>query len=135
MSLVKERVMALLASLLGLSALVLACAAVYGMMAYAVSRQRSEIGLRLALGATRATVLRTVLGDALTVAALGIVAGTTAAAALGRFARTQLFEIKPLDPASLGGACLVMAGVAVLAALVPALKASRLDPAQALKSE
>jgi predicted permease len=134
-SLVKERVMALLATLLGLSALVLACAAVYGLMAYAVSRQANEIGLRLALGATRAVVLRAVLRDALTVAAPGIIVGTVAAAILGRFARTQLFQIQPVDPASLLGACLVMFVVAGLAAFLPALKAARLDPVQALKGE
>jgi predicted permease len=134
-SLVKERVMALLATLLGLSALVLACAAVYGLMAYAVSRQANEIGLRLALGATREVVLRTILFDASRVAAIGIVVGVAAAVMLGRFARTQLFEIQPVDPVSLIGACLVMAAVAGLAAFLPALKASRLDPVQALKSE
>jgi predicted permease len=134
-SLVKERVLALLATLLGLSALVLACAAVYGLMAYAVSRQANEIGLRLALGATRAVVLRAVLRDALTVAAPGIIVGTVAAAILGRFARTQLFEIQPVDPASLLGACLVMFAVAWLAAFLPALRAARLNPVQALKSE
>ena len=134
-SLVKERVMALLATVLGVSALALACAAVYGLMAYAVSRQAKEIALRLALGAPRAAVLRTVLDDAMTVAAIGIVAGTVSAATLGRFARTQLFEINPLDLPSLAGACIVMATVATIAAFLPALKASRIDPVQALKSE
>ena len=134
-SLVKERVMALLATLLGLSALAMACAAVYGLMAYAVSRQANEIGLRLALGATRAVVVRTVLRDAMTVAALGIVFGTVAAAILGRFARAQLFEIQPVDPVSLIGACVVMAAVASLATFLPALRASRIDPVQALRTE
>ena len=134
-SLVKERVMALLATGLGLSALVLSCAAVYGLMSYAVSRQRNEIALRLALGATRAVVLRAVVADALTIAALGIVAGTVAAAALGRFAQTQLFEIKPVDPISFAGACVAMTLVTTLASFLPAVKASQMDPAQALKAE
>ena len=134
-SLVKERVLALLATVLGVSALALACAAVYGLMAYTVSRQTNEIGLRLALGATPALVHRTVLRDALTVAALGIIVGTATAAMLGRFARTQLFEIQPIDPTSLVGAGVVMAAVAASAAFLPALKASRIDPVQALKSE
>lgn len=135
MSLVKERVMALLATLLGVSALALACAALYGLMAYAVSRQTSEIGLRLALGAPRAVVLRTVLRDAMSIVMVGIATGVTSAAILSRFVRTQLFEIQPLDPVSLVGAAVIMAAVAALAAFLPALKAARIDPVQALKSE
>jgi putative ABC transport system permease protein len=134
-SLVKERVMALLAALLGLSALALACAAVYGLMSYAVSRQTNEIGLRLALGSPRADVLRMVLRDALKVTAIGIAIAVPAAGWLGRFARTQLFEIGPLDPVSLVGACVVMGVLSATAAFLPALKAARIDPVRALKTE
>ena len=127
--------MALLAGLLGLSALALASAAVYGLMSYAVSRQTNEIGLRLALGSPRADVLRMVLGDALKVTAIGVAIAVPAAGWLGRFARTQLFEIGPLDPISLVGASVVMGLLSATAAFLPALKAARIDPVRALKTE
>ncbi len=134
-SLVKERVLALLAAILGGAALALACASVFGLLAYAVSRQANEIGLRLALGASRSIVLRTILGEAITIAVMGIAIAIPAAATLGRFARAQLFEIGPLDPISLAGACLLMIALTGVAALLPALKASHIDPARALKAE
>ena len=102
-SLVKERVMALLASGLGLTALALACAGLYGLLAYAVSRQAKEIGLRLALGANRAGVLWIVLRDCLIVAVVGITIGAGLSLALGRFARDLLYLVKPTDAISLTG--------------------------------
>jgi putative ABC transport system permease protein len=132
-SLVKERVMALLAGVLGLSALLLACAAVYGLLAYAVSRQTNEIGLRLALGASRARILWAVLRESLTVASIGVVLAVPIVVALGRFVRTLLFGVTPVDPASLGGAAGLVLTIAVSAGLLPARRASRIDPVQALK--
>jgi putative ABC transport system permease protein len=132
-SLVKERVMAFLASGLGFTALVLACAGLYGLLAYAVSRQSKEIGLRLALGATRATVLWAVLRDCLIVAALGIAVGGGASLALGRYVRTLLFQVSAADPVSLVGAGTLMLVVATLAGFVPARRAAAVDPAGALR--
>ena len=134
-SLVKERVMAQLAGVLGLCALVLSCAALYGLLAYAVSRRTNEIGLRLALGASRATVLWSVLRESLTVTALGIVLATPIAVALGRFVRTLLFEVTPLDPASMVGSASLLLTIAAIAGLLPARKASRIDPVHALRSD
>jgi predicted permease len=134
-SLVKERVMAQLAGVLGFCALILACAAVYGLLAYAVSRRTNEIGLRFALGASRATVLWSVLCESLAVAAVGIVLATPIAVALGRFIRTLLFEVTPLDPASLIGSAWLLLTIAAGAGLLPARRASRIDPVQALRMD
>jgi len=134
-SLVTERAMALLASALGVTAVVLACAALYGLLAYSVSRQTKEIGLRVALGAARPSVIWMVLRDSLLIAAGGIAIGLGAAVMLRRLASTLLYEISPTDTVSLAGSALLMTTVALLAALAPALRASRVDPANALKAE
>jgi predicted permease len=134
-SLVKERVMAVLASSLGVTALALACAALYGLLAYAVSQQAREIGLRLALGATRAGVLWIVLRDCLVVAAVGIAIGTGASLALGRYVRALLFQVSATDAISLAIAGALMLAVAVLAALLPARRAATIDPAVALRGD
>jgi putative ABC transport system permease protein len=134
-SLVKERALALLASALGITALLLACAALFGLLAYAVSRQTKEIGLRIALGAARPAVIWMVLRDSLIVAVSGVVVGLIVALALGRLARTMLYQISTSDSVSLAGSALLMTAVATTAALAPSLRASRVDPANALKAE
>jgi predicted permease len=134
-SLVKERVMAVLASSLGVTALALACAALYGLLAYAVSQQAKEIGLRLALGATRAGVRWMVLRDCLVVAALGVAVGAGAALALGRYVRTLLFQVSATDAVSIAAAGLVMFVVAALSGLLPARQAAAVDPAAALRGD
>jgi predicted permease len=134
-SLVRERAIAILAVVLGLSALTLACAGLCGLLSYAVSRHTREIGLRLALGANRTTVLWTVLRESLTVAAFGIAIALPAAAILGRFARAFLFQITPLDPVSLLGSSALMLGVAACAGVIPARRAAHVDPAVALRTE
>lgn len=134
-SLVKERVLATLASAVGVTALVLACAGLYGLLAYAVSRRRNEIGLRLALGANRAGIVWMVVRDCLMVAGVGTVVGIGVAIALGGYARTLLYQVRATDALSIGIATLVMLCVAVCAALLPARSASRVDPALALRGE
>jgi predicted permease len=134
-SLVRERVIALLAVVLGLSALTLACAGLYGLLSYAVSRHTREIGLRLALGATRGAVLWMVLRDSLVLTGVGVTIGLAASLALARFARTLLFQVSAMDPASLAAASAVMLSVAVCAAFLPARRALRVDPVDALRSE
>ena len=94
-----ERLIAILAGALGVAALILACAGLYGLLAYAVSRHGREIGLRIALGARPASVLWMVQRESLVLAALGIAAGLGGALALGRLIRTMLFQITPADPA------------------------------------
>jgi ABC-type antimicrobial peptide transport system permease subunit len=132
-SLVKERVMAVLASVVGVAALLLACAGLYGLLAYAVSRQTTEIGLRLALGAERSAVLWMVLRDCLIVAGIGTVVGIGASLALGRFARSLLFQIGATDAVSLVVAISVMLVVALCAGFLPARAAARVDPATAVR--
>jgi predicted lysophospholipase L1 biosynthesis ABC-type transport system permease subunit len=134
-SLVRERVTALLATGLGLAALALACAALYGLLEYAVSRQQYEIGLRLALGAGGRAVSWLVLRECLLVSVLGTAAGLAATLALSRYARTFLYQVSPTDSTALVAAVLVMLAVAVLAGLIPARRAARIDPIVALRHE
>lgn len=134
-SLVTERVIAVLATGLGAAALALACAGLYGLLAFAVSRQTREIGLRLALGAERATVLRMVLTESLILAVLGIVSGLGASLLLGRVTGHLLFQVSPRDPVSLAAAGGIMLIVACLAGFLPARRAARVDPVVALRQE
>ena len=134
-SLVTERVIALLAAVLAGTALVLACAALYGLLAYAVSRQTSEIGLRIALGAPRAGMVWLVLRRSLVLAGFGIAAGAAASLGLARYTRTLLYGIAETDPAALAVTVSVILAVAVGAAIVPARRAARMDPLNALRTD
>jgi len=133
-SLVRERVLALLSTAIGVAALLLACTALYGLLAYRVSRQAPEIGVRLALGSSRAAVLRGVLRECLMLTGAGVVAGLAASVLLGRFARTLLFQVSPLDPLALSAAAVLMLTVATAAALLPARQAANVDPLTALRA-
>jgi ABC-type antimicrobial peptide transport system permease subunit len=128
-------VTAFIATGLGAAALALACAGLYGLLAYAVSRQAYELGLRLALGATRPSVLWLVLRECLRLAALGTVVGLAAALALGRYARSLLFEISPTDVVAIAASVAIMLAVAALAGYLPARRAARTDVIAALRSE
>jgi putative ABC transport system permease protein len=132
-SLVTERVLAMLATTLGLSALALACAALYGLLAYTVSRQAGEIGLRIALGADRATVRWMVLRQSLVLGAVGVIAGVAASFALGGFARNMLYQVSASDPFALAAAAGLMLAIALCAGLLPARRAARVDPVVALR--
>lgn len=124
-----------LSSGFGALAVLLAAVGLYGTLAYAVSRRTREIGVRLALGAQRQAVLRMILGEALTLIAAALVVGVPLALAVGSILRAYLFGVAPGDLVTLIGACAVLALVALLAALVPARKASRVDPIIALRYE
>jgi predicted permease len=134
-STVNERLIAALAAALGVAALILAFAGVYGLLAYAVSRHGREIGLRIALGARPASVLWMVQRESLALALVGIAAGLAGALALGRFVRTLLYQVTPADPVALGAASVVMLAAAAAAAFVPARRAASVDPVLMLKRE
>jgi ABC-type antimicrobial peptide transport system permease subunit len=118
-----------------LLALLMACIGVYGVMAYSVSRRTREIGVRMALGAKRADVLRMVLGSGLRLALIGIGIGLAGALATSRLLTSLLFEMSPLNPLIFGLAAVVLAATAVTASLLPARRAASVDPMQALRVE
>jgi putative ABC transport system permease protein len=116
-------------------ALLLAAVGTYGVLSYMVTRQRREIGIRMALGAGRAAVLRSVVGHGLKLTCAGLAAGMSAALLLTRLMETLLFEVRPNDPATLAGVAALITAVAAAASLVPAFRATRVDPIAALKDE
>jgi predicted lysophospholipase L1 biosynthesis ABC-type transport system permease subunit len=126
---------ALLLSAFALAALVLAAVGLYGIMASAVAQQTRELGVRMALGATPERLRRMVLGQALKVAGIGAAAGLAAALAGSKLLTSLLFEVSPTDPGALLGACALLLSVASIAALVPAQRATRVDPAQVMRAE
>ncbi len=134
-SLIPHRWVAVLCSLLAGLALVLSCVGLHGVMAYTVTRRTAEIGLRMALGATRGGVVWAVLREALVLAGAGAALGIPAALAVTQIMEGALFGVKPTDPATLAGAVGAILAVAVIAAWVPSRRASRLDPAATLRSE
>ena len=115
--------------------LVLSVTGLYGIVSYAVLARSREMGVRIALGATARDVMRLVMRVPVTIAAVGALAGIVAAVALTRHVRALLFGVSATDPRILGAAALAMMLVALAAALVPARRALRVDPAQALRSE
>jgi predicted permease len=126
--------MQLFAGFAGL-ALLLAAIGTYGVLSYMVTQHRREIGIRMALGAERAIVLRTIMGHGLKLTCAGLVAGLAAALVLTRLMETLLFEVRPNDPATLAGVAALITAVAAAASLIPAFRATRVDPIVALKDE
>jgi predicted permease len=131
----QQRVFASLTAAFGILALALACVGIYGIMAYAVSQRTNEIGIHLALGAERRQVRGMVLKEAGWLAAVGVVVGVVAALGLGQLLKSMLYGLQPSDPASLVGAAILLLGVALLAGWVPAIRASRVEPMEALRHE
>lgn len=130
-----ERLVAVLSGAFGILATLLAAIGIYGVIAFAVARRTAEIGVRMALGALPADVLRMVLLDAGRMAGAGVVIGLVAAFALSRYVESQLFGIQAADLPIYAGAAGALAAVAALAALVPAWRASRIDPVSSLRYE
>jgi predicted permease len=131
----QQRVFASLTAAFGILALALACVGIYGIMAYAVSQRTNEIGIRLALGAQRRQVRGMVLKEAGWLAAVGVVVGVAVALWLGQLVKSMLYGLRPSDPASLVGAAGLLLGVALLAGWIPAMRASRVEPMEALRHE
>ena len=134
-ALAAERFSATLLGAFGVLGLALAALGVYGVMAFAVAQRRREIGIRLALGATRAAAVRLVVGQGAALAGVGLAAGTAAAVALTRALATLLTGVSPTDPLVFAAVLAVLALVALAACLVPAGRAAAVPPATALASE
>ena len=132
---VRDRLMALVSGFFGLLAVLLATVGLYGVIAYLVASRRGEIGIRLALGAQRAGVIGLILREAGRLLVLGTVLGTLVALAATRGAASLLFGLQPRDPVTFAAAALVLAVTAGAAALLPALRAARVDPMVALRQE
>jgi predicted permease len=134
-ALFSERMLALLSAAFGLLATVLASVGLYGVMSYVVSRRTREIGIRIALGAERGSVIGMVLKEVAVLALLGIGVGVPAAMSLSRLVRSQLFGISPADPLTIGAAAVTLGLVALFAGYIPARRASRVQPVVALRFE
>jgi predicted permease len=134
-SLAAEQLLLRLCVLFGGLALLLACVGLYGVIAYSVAQRTMETGVRVALGATPANVMRGVLGDTLALVVAGIVIGIPASLAAGRLLVTFLYGLTPRDPVTLAFATVTLLVSATLAAALPALRAARIDPNVALRYE
>jgi predicted permease len=134
-SMMTERLIAKLSVFFGILALVLGGVGLYGIMAYAVARRTQEIGLRMAVGANAGNVVWMVMRDTLMLVAAGLAAGVPLALGLSRYLQSLLFGLKPMDGLSLGLVILAMSLTAVLASLLPARRAVRIDPLIALRNE
>jgi ABC-type antimicrobial peptide transport system permease subunit len=132
-SLTQERVVALLSGFFGVLALLLAGLGLYGVTAYAVSLRRGELGIRLALGAAPAHVVRLVLTRVAVLVGSGVIVGAAVSSWLSTFVAALLYGLEPRDPATFAMATVVLVIIAALAASLPAWRASRIDPAQVLR--
>ena len=133
-SLAQERMIAWLSGFFGVLALLLAALGLYGVTAYAVSRQRTEIGVRLALGAPAGAVVRLVLSRVTLLVGLGIAAGAGVSIWISRFVATLLYGVEPRDPVTLAAAAAILVLVGAMAGWLPAHRASRIDPLEVLRS-
>ncbi len=129
------RIAAIMLSAFGVLALVLAATGIYGVMAYAVSRRTREIGIRMAIGATQAQVLTSVARSAAILIGTGLVLGLGVALFAGRFLQEILYGVKPTDPLTFAIVFAIMLGVGAAATFIPARRATRIDPMQALRLE
>jgi ABC-type antimicrobial peptide transport system permease subunit len=134
-SLFVDRLVAGLAAAFGVVAMALAAIGLYGVMSYAVTLRTREIGIRVALGAERRTVLGMILVEVGTLTAIGVAIGLPLAYGLGRLVESQLFGIDAKDPLTLAAAIATLAGAAFLAGYLPAARATRVDPVVALRYE
>jgi predicted permease len=134
-SIAPDILIAKLSTFFGLVALALACIGLYGLMSYTIGRRTKEIGLRIALGAQRPMVLKMVLGETMKLVLIGVLVGVPAALAASQLLSSVLFDLKATDPISLGAVIAVLATVALLAGLIPARRATKVDPMVALRYE
>jgi ABC-type antimicrobial peptide transport system permease subunit len=134
-SIAEPRFLAQIVGVFAALAALLAALGVYGVLAYSVRQRTQEIGVRLALGAGRAQILRMVAGDGLRLAGLGLIAGGLIAWYVTPFLADVLFNVRPSDPITFGSTVALILVVTLIATLIPARRATRIDPAMALRSE
>jgi ABC-type antimicrobial peptide transport system permease subunit len=132
-SLIQDRILAMLSGFFGGLALLLAALGLYGVTSYAVSRQRTEIGIRMALGAAPGGVVRMVLVRVGVLVGLGVLVGGSVSLWAAQFVSALLYGLQPRDPVTMAGATIALAIIGVLAGFVPARRASRIDPARVLR--
>jgi putative ABC transport system permease protein len=134
-SLVAERLLATLSGFFGALAVILAMTGIYGVMSYTVTERTVEIGIRMALGAQRRSITAMILSKAAALLAAGLVLGTGFSLAVASAAGALLFGLKPRDPASLAGACVVLAVVTLVASVIPSMRAANVSPTESLRAE
>jgi putative ABC transport system permease protein len=134
-SLAVRRFTMTLLAVFGLLAIVLAAVGIYGVISYSVSLRAREVGIRMALGAARADVLRLVLGQGLVLVGAGLGAGVVASILLTRYMASLLFQVKPVDVATTAAVVVLLAAVALTASYLPARRATKVDPMVALRYE
>jgi putative ABC transport system permease protein len=131
----ERRFQTMLLGLFAALALILAMVGIYGVISYSVSQRTPEIGIRMALGATRGGILKMVIGRAMLLVAVGIAMGAVGAFALSKYLKSLLFQVKPGDPWTYASLAILLAMVALAASLIPARRATRVDPMIALRYE
>jgi predicted permease len=131
----QQRAVAQMTGLFGILALVLAAVGLYGVTAYTVERRTSEIGVRMALGANRANVVRLVLRGAFTQIVIGLLIGIPASIACSRLIAEQLYQVKGWDPLVIGGSVIALGVCALIASIIPAQRAASINPVKALRTE
>ncbi len=134
-SLARERLLASLSSVFGALALLLSTLGLYGLISYSVARRRREVGIRIALGASRANIFRLVLREGVGLALGGIAVGLLGAIFAARLVNTFLYGVASHDPLTLVSVCLLLLGVALAACCIPARRATAVDPAAALRAD
>src|SRR5262249_51219473 len=134
-TLAEDRMLAALSGVFGVIAVLIACIGLYGVVSYTTSRRTNEIGVRLALGATRGSVIRMVLSESLALVSAGVVLGVPMSLAVARLVSSRLFGVGPADPLTIGAAVMLILAIGALACLVPARRSSKIDPIVVLRCE
>ena len=134
-SIARQRFTMLMFSVFAAVALLLASVGIYGVLSYIVGQRTKEIGVRMALGASRSDVLRAFLRDGARLTLIGVTVGTVAAFALTRLMTSILFEVKPTDPVTFLGVAVLLCFIALIACYIPARRAASVEPMQALRAE